>query len=225
MRLQSKVMGIGLGAGAMYLLDPAMGKRRRALLRDRLVHLRHAAGETAAKTGRDLRNRARGLGHVAGGMLHRPAVGNEVLRGRVRSRLGRLSTHPSAIEVTCVDGCCTLAGHVLAGERERVVAGVGKVAGVTEVVDQLEAHPLDTDVPALLGEGRLPRYRLLPGNPPPAHGAVAALAGAGLLLLGGSALLRRRRHAGDPSPAEDGDMLPSPEASQAAELGAAATWA
>src|SRR5436190_14701782 len=53
--------GAGLGAGLMYLFDPEMGRRRRALARDKAVRLGHEAQETADTVGRDLRNRAQGL--------------------------------------------------------------------------------------------------------------------------------------------------------------------
>jgi hypothetical protein len=38
---------LGLGALAMYLLDPQQGRRRRALLRDQVTHARRAGGERA----------------------------------------------------------------------------------------------------------------------------------------------------------------------------------
>ena len=53
--------GLGLGAGVMYLLDPEMGRRRRALLRDRLVSLGGEAGDAARVAGYDLSHRAQGL--------------------------------------------------------------------------------------------------------------------------------------------------------------------
>lgn len=36
---------MGLGAGAMYLLDPDAGPRRRAQLQEKLTRLRQGAGE------------------------------------------------------------------------------------------------------------------------------------------------------------------------------------
>lgn len=52
--------GVGLGAGLMYVLDPDRGRRRRAQLRDRTTHAVGEALDTLGKSGRDIRNRARG---------------------------------------------------------------------------------------------------------------------------------------------------------------------
>ncbi len=52
---------IGLGALLMYFLDPRAGRRRRALMRDRLVRFAHAGEEGVATTWRDARNRWSGL--------------------------------------------------------------------------------------------------------------------------------------------------------------------
>jgi hypothetical protein len=45
----------------MYILDPQMGRRRRAMARDQMVHFAHEAAESAQAVGRDVRNRAQGL--------------------------------------------------------------------------------------------------------------------------------------------------------------------
>lgn len=67
-----RVIGaFGLGALAMYFFDPDSGKRRRALLRDQLVHARHEIGDYAEGTTKDLRNRAYGLVTEARGLLER----------------------------------------------------------------------------------------------------------------------------------------------------------
>jgi hypothetical protein len=55
------LVGICLGAGLMYLLDPDRGRRRRALLRDKFVGLSNDVGDAVSKTARDLRNRAQGV--------------------------------------------------------------------------------------------------------------------------------------------------------------------
>jgi hypothetical protein len=67
-----RLLGVlGAGALAMYLFDPVSGNRRRALLRDKLVHYRKEAGEYAEGTAKDLSNRAHGLVAEARGVMER----------------------------------------------------------------------------------------------------------------------------------------------------------
>jgi hypothetical protein len=56
-----RIAALGIGAIAMYYLDPASGKRRRALLRDQVVHAKHRISDYTEHKARDLRNRAQGL--------------------------------------------------------------------------------------------------------------------------------------------------------------------
>ena len=112
MKTSSWITGFLLGAGVMYLLDPQSGRRRRALGRDKTRHLVKAAGARSGKRGRDLANRARGLAHTVGGVVRRDRVDDAVLHERVRAELGRHVSNPSAIEVACADGACTLRGPV-----------------------------------------------------------------------------------------------------------------
>jgi hypothetical protein len=56
-----RIAALGIGAIAMYYLDPISGKRRRALLRDQVVHAKHRVGDYAEGKTKDLRNRAQGL--------------------------------------------------------------------------------------------------------------------------------------------------------------------
>jgi len=53
--------GAGLGAALMYILDPQMGKRRRAVARDKAVSLAHQAQDAAEVVAKDATNRATGL--------------------------------------------------------------------------------------------------------------------------------------------------------------------
>ncbi|MDQ3871285.1 MAG: hypothetical protein M3301_06695, partial [Chloroflexota bacterium] len=64
--------GIGIGAAAMYLLDPDQGGRRRALIRDQLMKARRVTTETVQRRSRDMGHRAEG---TAAEM--RPAGGDE----------------------------------------------------------------------------------------------------------------------------------------------------
>src|SRR6476646_2383946 len=53
-------LGAGIGAGLMFLLDPQMGKRRRAVLRDKTYSLARHASAAVDRTARDLKNRTYG---------------------------------------------------------------------------------------------------------------------------------------------------------------------
>lgn len=62
-------LGLALGAGLMYFLDPERGNRRRALVRDRVVHYGHVVEDSVSSTARDLGNRAKGVvAEVRGGI-------------------------------------------------------------------------------------------------------------------------------------------------------------
>src|SRR3954451_6866138 len=84
---------VGLGAGLMYFLDPDRGRRRRALVRDQLVHALHEIDDAIGVVSRDLDNRSRGaLARIR--TLAGRRAGEEVLAERVRSKLGRFVSHP-----------------------------------------------------------------------------------------------------------------------------------
>src|SRR5262245_30024770 len=78
----------GLGAGLMYFLDPARGRRRRRLLRDKAVSAVARINYIANKTGRDVCHRTMGLAAKASSLArgHRE-VSDEVLAERVRSKI------------------------------------------------------------------------------------------------------------------------------------------
>ncbi|XYH95377.1 hypothetical protein ACMHYB_47485 [Sorangium sp. So ce1128] len=109
---------LGIGAGLMYTLDPDRGARRRAGARDKTVGLAHQTGALLDKSSRDLRHRSRGVLANAKAMFRRGTVSDDVLADRVRAKLGRVVSHPRAIDVQAFDGCVTLRGPVLAREVE-----------------------------------------------------------------------------------------------------------
>ncbi len=155
----SMVTGAGLGAGLMYLLDPERGDRRRALIRDQVVRVLNKTGDAAGVTARDIRHRTRGLVAEWRGRLAEGPVGDEVLVERVRSRLGRVVSHPRAIEVTARDGRVTLSGPILAREEGRLLAEVRRVRGVQAVEGRLERHERAEGVSALQGGVERPGQR------------------------------------------------------------------
>jgi gas vesicle protein len=52
--------GAGIGALVMYLIDPEQGRRRRAVMRDKLISAGNQAADFINSKSRDLSNRAQG---------------------------------------------------------------------------------------------------------------------------------------------------------------------
>jgi uncharacterized membrane protein len=175
----------GLGALLAYLMDPASGRRRRSRIRDRAVHIRHVGRDTARKALVDAEHRAQGaVSGLRSRFQHEP-VTDEVLTERVRSRLGRIVSHPHAIQVHCQDGLVTLSGPILKREAKRLVRSVRRLSGVADVQEQLERYESGEHVPSLQGgERRLERPELLQTNWSPAYRMFGVAAGGGLLAYG-----------------------------------------
>jgi hypothetical protein len=173
--------GLGLGAALMYLLDPDRGNRRRAYVRDKAVCFANSKKDVLNVMTRDFVNRAQGFKHEVTHMLHHDEASDQVIRERVRSAMGRYTSHPSAISVSCRNGEITLRGPVLAHEVQSLVRRVRGVRGVQRVHNELEVHQSAEGVPALQGNGHeaAENHRLNPGT----CLAVSAL-GAGLALYG-----------------------------------------
>jgi hypothetical protein len=179
------LVSAGLGAGLMYLLDPDRGRRRRALLRDKLGHLAHEARRGLGLATHDLANRSRG---VVAETRHRITGGrapDEVLEERVRARIGHVVSHPHAIRVRASRGRIELTGVILAHELASCIEAVEGVPGVRGLELSLEAHE-SPDIPALAGGLPRPVPRAKRHPSPGAH----LLRGAGALAF---ALIGMRR--------------------------------
>jgi len=127
------------GAGLMFFLDPQRGAHRRRLAVDKATSIVNRTGRTFCQVGRDIRNRATGYAHQARSMVEmEDAVSAEQLLQRVRSEMGHVVSHASAIQVmTDNHGRVTLHGKVLASEADKLAATVKGVAGVNEVINLL----------------------------------------------------------------------------------------
>jgi BON domain len=169
----------GLGAGLMFLLDPDMGTRRRAILRDKLISLMRLTAGAADKTSRDVKNRLYGTMHTTKSLFGDTAVSDDVLVERVRSQMGRAVSHPHAIHVTAENGWVTLTGEILSDEINDLIRTVSGVKGVTEVVDRLTAYNQPGDISGLQGghTRRGSRFALLQSNWPPAIRLTVGMAG------------------------------------------------
>jgi uncharacterized membrane protein len=179
----------GVGAALAHYLDPDRGARRRNMMRDKLVHARARAGDAIGTTARDLKNRTRGLVAETRGRFASHEADDPVLVARVRTALGRVASHPKAIDVTADEGRVTLSGLALRSEAEKLLDAARSVPGVSEVYDELELHETSEGIPALQGGVRRePRPELAQENWAPATRLVMGAAGSALALWG-----RRRK--------------------------------
>lgn len=176
----------------MYFLDPTQGRRRRARTRDQVVHVARKVNDGARVTALDTVHRAQGAWAEAKKLFaHAEEVSDEVLVGRVRAELGRVVSHPHAVEVAASGGHVTLRGPILSHEVRPLLKVVRRVPGVRAVSDELTVHREPGKVPSL--QGGVPRggerFELLQENWSPAARVLAGGAGASLLLA--SARARR----------------------------------
>jgi hypothetical protein len=180
------IAGVGVGAGCMYLMDPDCGRARRALLQDKATSVYREVRTSVEKAQADLANRAHGLLAEAKSALQHEPVEEDQLIARVRAKLGRLVSHPHAIDVFAHGGAITLSGAVLEHEAQQLVSGVGAIHGVSLVCDHLVRHH-DADYIATLRGGR-ERHPTGPQSFrhhwPPALRMLAGVAGAGVGLYG-----------------------------------------
>lgn len=143
--------GVGVGAAAAYLLDPAEGKRRRHMLRDMGVSKLRGSRHQAEQRGRDLAGRAQGVVADAtppgrdSSELNDPA-----LEAKVESELFRPADAPKgSVDVSVENGVVFLRGEV--ADRERIESMVEE----TRAID---------------GVSRIESLLHLPGEPAPTKG-------------------------------------------------------
>ena len=144
-RLSSRALLVGAAVGllAMFYFDPASGRRRRALVRDKLARVSHIFTRDVP---RRIEKRARFFGGVARGVRHETAglvlhdghhvdVDDETLVARVRSEALRNSNIKSGeVNVEAYQGAVTLRGQIEhPGDIRRLIEATRRVDGVREV--------------------------------------------------------------------------------------------
>lgn len=177
----------------MYFFYPVRGARRRSLVRDKVTHAVRAASEVASATSRDVGNRVRGAAAEARSLGHAGEVADDgVIEARVRSQLGRVIAHPSAIEVMVENGRVTLVGDVLADEVGRLFRRISRVRGVREVNNRLRVYDDEemADVASLQGESERDDLEIDQEHWTPAARLLTSIAGGAMAVYG---LARRDR--------------------------------
>lgn len=170
-KLFAYLFGAGVGAGLMYYWDPVQGNRRRAMVRDQVVSLQHDLDDGIQTGMRDLQNRARGMVAETSARFSGEEPSDWVLTQRARSRLGFLTSHPGAIEISAHNGKLILEGDVLQQDVDRLVTGLSQVRGISGIDNRLRVHDQPDDIPSLQGGNQMmqgqgqwnPSTRLLAG--------------------------------------------------------------
>src|SRR5437773_1727145 len=114
------------GAGFAYLTDARLGKRRRALVRDAAVHSAKVFRKAVDLAARDTAHRLKGFFEETKGMWIHDHISDDVLADRVRTVVGRVSSHPN-VEVIVDDGSVTLLGPVVAQEEALIIQSAQSV--------------------------------------------------------------------------------------------------
>jgi osmotically-inducible protein OsmY len=154
-------IGMLFGAGAMFLLDPRGGGRRRALIRDKVVRGSRRAREYADKHARDIANRARGaMEEVKARRRDTEGVPDETIAERVRAQLGHVVSHPGSLEITVNNGVVTLRGPVLSGEIQKIRDRLDETRGVHDYRIELTEHERPESISGLQGVSRDQRERM-----------------------------------------------------------------
>ena len=177
--------GAAVGVALMYFLDPNSGRRRRARTRDKVVHAARVVNEGAKVTARDTVHRAQGAWAEARRLFsYEEDIGDEALVERVRAALGRVVSHPHAIETAASGGHVTLIGPILSYEVRPLLRAVRRVTGVRAVSDQLTVYNEPGNVSPLQGgePSTGERFELLRENWSPAARVLVGGVGAALML-------------------------------------------
>lgn len=175
---------LSLGAALMYLFDPVGGNRRRAMLRDQAAHAARRTRMVSSALASDLENRVAGFRARVTNGADTLFTDDSVLEARVRSKLGRASSHAGAIGVASVDGIVTLTGPVLAHEHGTVRRAVERISGVAGLVDHLTEYEEAGSVPGLQGDGSALTGAWLQSNWSPTARMLAVAGGATLVAYG-----------------------------------------
>jgi hypothetical protein len=138
--LANVALAFAAGALAMYLMDPNTGRRRRAIVRDRSVSMRHDAERYVRGKSKRAADRLRGVAARTRASLTSEPVDDDLLHERIRARLGRLVERPHDVEVHVRDGRVQLKGHVAEEEFHDLLHTVSSMRGVQNLESLLRTH-------------------------------------------------------------------------------------
>lgn len=148
------VTALALGAGAMYYLDPQQGRRRRALVGDKVDSLSHDARDYLDSQRKHASDRVRGMAARVRSRFSSAQPSDQQLYGNVRSRLGRTVSYPHAVDTDVQEGRVLLKGDILERELNTLMAEIWSIRGVKSIDCQLSLHAEPGNAPGLQGRPR-----------------------------------------------------------------------
>jgi uncharacterized membrane protein len=125
--IAAEILGAaGIGAALMYFLDPDRGARRRALVRDKVVHAAHVTGDSASATRRDIANRTRGvIARVLPDRSTDYSSGDNLVEGHADDRYADEETTPQNRELDILQDHWSPATRALSGAAGGILALYG----------------------------------------------------------------------------------------------------
>lgn len=142
--LIGKIGAFAGGALVMYYLDPQMGAQRRAAFAELLAS---GLRGNEPPSGSEQRPRLKRRSYHQ--LAKADPQSDAELRDRIRDRLGRLVSHPRALEVHVDNGAVRLSGDVLARERDGLLLQVREMEGVQKLVNAMTAHETPDGIASL----------------------------------------------------------------------------
>jgi hypothetical protein len=140
---------LAIGVGAMWLLDPARGRGRRAWVGQKATRFFNQTGRFLNATGRHLRNKGKGYYYETTGAVRHAGeyLTDSTIAERVRSALGRLGLPgASSVGVRCTEGRICLSGRCAADDVDRILGTTRNIAGVRGIDNEMEVG--DTFAPS-----------------------------------------------------------------------------
>jgi hypothetical protein len=182
-RLAALMAAAALGAVAMYIFDPDKGRRRRALGRDKVRSYVGRARSFATSAARDANHRLQGVRARMRRRFGAAVTADDLmLIERARAAMGRVVSHPHAVQIGAKDGRLVLSGPILESEAPFLLAAMHLVPGVIAVDDHLVSHASPGSVPALQDGG----YRPAANDLWTPAARAAAIVGGGVLAVSGA---------------------------------------
>lgn len=131
-----------VGAATYYFLEGERGKQRRDAFLRKAERWTKNFAEGASKYTRNVRHRLKGIARQGWADNSQRPTDDRVLEERIRSRMGRIVTHPHRTHVASEGGVVTLWGVAKESEIRKLIYALHSMPGVAEVLNHLEP---DTD--------------------------------------------------------------------------------